>query len=143
MRMSVENGIHLELLISGYIREKQDELKLYMNFPNEIAKIMHDFYPLLLFKFGDFKKDIFEVNEDGTILKGIGDCNGYLIYADISQYSNTGLNQGVHSWSIKSLGEDFAACFISIGVTTEKNDLLINEWNHDGFEIYDWINIWI
>ena len=48
MGMSVENGICLELLISGYIREKQDELKLYMNFPNEIAKIMHDFYPLLL-----------------------------------------------------------------------------------------------
>ena len=136
--MSVEHGIRLALLISGYIREKEDKLELYMNIPDGIAKIMHKLYPLLFFKFGDFKKGIFEVNQDRTVLKGITDCNGYLIYADISQYSNTGLDKGVHVWSIKSLGIDSGCCYISIGVTTEKNDLLINDWDHDGLAMSDW-----
>ena len=43
----------LVLLISGYIREKEEEFNLHMNIPVGIGKIIHELYPLLLFKFGD------------------------------------------------------------------------------------------
>ena len=53
---TVVRGLKLELLICGYLRENEDELELYMNIPDGFAKIMHDLYPLLLFKFGDHCK---------------------------------------------------------------------------------------
>ena len=121
--------VDLKLLISGYLRENENELGLYMHIPNEIAKIMLEIYPLLLFTFGDFNKYIFTIlNEERTILKGNGNhCHGHLIYADLGQYNNTGLNKGIHLWSVKLVSR-YADCYLSIGVTTEKNDKLVNEW---------------
>ena len=84
--MVVESETRLELLISGFIRQEQNELELYMNVPKGITKIMQKLYPLLFFKFGDFEKGTFEVNEDRTILKGSGDCNGFLFMFGPSNY---------------------------------------------------------
>ena len=33
----------------------------------------------------------------------------------------------------------FSVCFSTIGVTTEKNDKFINEWNHDGQSKLHWV----
>ena len=94
----------LELLMSGYVRDTEKELKLFMNVPDGIVRIMHDLYPELLFKFGDFNKHKFAVNDDNTILKGCGDiCDGHLVYADLGKYNDIGFNKGVHLWSIKIL----------------------------------------
>ena len=61
----------LELLISGYMREKEKGLKLYMIIPTAIARIIYLLCPLLILKFGDFNKRQFKVDEDKTILKGM------------------------------------------------------------------------
>ena len=124
----------LELLISGYMREKEQQLKLYMSIPTDIKKVVHALYPVFLFKFGEFCPEIFEVNEDKTIIRGKDkSCTGYLIYADLEHKNNIGFNKGVHLWSIEYLGTS-ATCDLSVGVTTEKNNKLINEWKHNQFE---------
>ena len=60
-----------------------------------------------------------------------------MIYADLGQYSDTGFDKGVHVWSVQFMASTTwsttAGCFASIGVTTEKNDELINKWNHAGW----------
>ena len=131
------------MLISGFIKECEKTLKLFMNVPDGIGQIMLEFYPLLVFRFGDFKKDAFHVDEDRMIIEGgdpvIRDCNGRFVYADLGQYSQTGLNKGVHFWSVKAIFDTRqTACFASIGVTTEKNNDWINNWAHDGGELYYW-----
>ena len=100
-----KKSVRLGLLICGYVREEERKLQLYMNIPNGIVKIVHELFPLLLFKFGDFNRGRFEINDDRTIIKGPhnGSCNGFLIYADLEQYSDVGLNKGIHIWSIKRL----------------------------------------
>ena len=104
-----------------------------MNIPDGIAKIMHTLYPLILLKFGDFKKGKFELNEKKTSLKGGNfDCNGYLIYADLEHYNDIGLNKGIHLWSVRSVARNSGFCFLSIGVTTEKSNTLIDEYAHNG-----------
>ena len=42
------------------------------------------------------------------------------------------LCQGVHLWSIKLIKKNQGVCFCSIGVTTEKNDEIINKFQHTG-----------
>ena len=132
----------LELLMSGYIKEMEKELELYMIIPAGIARIMIIFYPALLYKFGDFNKGQFLLNDEKTILKGLqhweGTCNGHLVYADLGQYNDIGLNKGVHLWSIECCAAVVSGCFLSIGVTTEKNDKLINEWKNpqNSFDLY-------
>ena len=87
----------MRLLICGYIRESEIELDLYMNIPKGIDKIMHDLYSVLLFKFGEHKNDIFKFEADKTIIRGNkGGCNGYLVYADLGQFNDIGLNKGIH-----------------------------------------------
>ena len=126
---------NLSLLISGYIREQEKELKLYMIIPTGIARIILIFYPVLLFKFGDFNKGQFQINDDKTILTGQpnwkGTCNGHLVYADLGQFNDIGLNEGIHLWSIQNLANDHNGCFLSIGVTTAKSYKLINEWKRE------------
>ena len=124
---------HLKLLVYGYVREVESVLNLFMNIPDGIIKLIYSLYPLLLFKFGDFKAGLYDVNDDKTILKGTkqGSCNGHVIYADLSQYSDKGLNKGIHLWTIKFLA-NYPSCFASMGVTTQKSDKLINNWCHDG-----------
>lgn len=126
----------LELLISGYIREEERKLGLYMHIPDGIDRIMHKFYPLLLFKFGECNSKALKITENGTVIEGTNlDCWGRLVYADLGQYSDVGLNHGVHIWSIKGTNKKcnkFSNCFSSIGVTTEKNTDLINNWYHRG-----------
>ena len=68
--MSTFSNAHLDLLISGYVREKENQLILSMNVPHGIAELIHDLYPLLIFKFGDYDKEVFQLNENKTILKG-------------------------------------------------------------------------
>ena len=140
------------LLISGYIREIEEEFELFTNIPTELGKIINDLYPVLIFKFGDHNKKIFKLNEDASILEGndppsyyfsnMADCSGYFLYADLGQYNDSGLNKGVHSWSIKSLltSDWFSGCYASIGVTTEKNDKLIEKWNSFDGNNTHWIN---
>ena len=144
--MPKEVKFDLPVLISGYIREKEKEWILYMNIPDGIGQIIHKLYPLLMFKFGDLKKNLFTLNEDRTILKqnvnkyqDEDDCNGYLVYADLGQFDSIGFIEGIHSWSIKAISGCVDACFCSVGVTTMKNDKLINEWSHDGESHVDWI----
>ena len=70
-------------------------------------------------------------------------CSGYAVYADFAQSWDIGLNKGVHTWSIKKCYQH-SSCFASIGVTTEKNDKLINEWHHASNringQVIDWID---
>ena len=69
-----------------------------------------------------------------------------MIYADLGQYDDT-LNKGTHLWSVKLLSKGYsstynkggARCFKSIGVTTEKNTKMINEFEHHGVDDHDWI----
>ena len=145
---SFKDRNHLDLLIGGYIREKETEYELYMNIPDGINKIMHDLYPILLFKFGEHNPKSLQVNNDRTILKGNDPkkkrCNGAFVFADLGQYNDIGLNKGIHLWSIKSLWNNkrqFAGCYASIGITTEKNHEMIKEWtySYDGKMIY-WVN---
>ena len=44
-----------------------------MNIANEIAQIIHELYPLLLFEFGDLIAGKFQINDDKTIIKGMHD----------------------------------------------------------------------
>ena len=129
---SLSDPNRLEVLICGYLTQQTKSMKLFMSMPQEIATIVNAFYPLLPFKFGDFKQNAFEVNEDRTRLIG-GDksCNGYLVYADLQQYNDTGLSTGTHFWSIRCSNDEQSAkrvgnCYNSIGVTTQKNMHLIN-----------------
>ena len=139
-KSTIKRGYDLKLLINGYIREKEKEYKLYMYIPSEIAQIMQDLYPVLIFKFGDFNKDHFVVNDDRTILKGdCLNCNGYLVYADLGHYNDIGFNKGVYFWSIENLA-DGATCMLSIGVTTEKSDKLVNEWKHNATALLIWLD---
>ena len=142
---SWEANLFLDILISGYCRRIEKKFKLFI--ANDINQIIYKLYPILLFKFGDHNKIALNVSDDGTILKGNGpqenQCNGFLCYADLGQYSDTGLKQGIHLWSIKSLVDyesQWSVCFSTIGVTTEKNDKLINEWNHNGDSEVHWIS---
>ena len=131
--------VNLDLLVSGYIRKKEDDLKLYMNIPREIARIIHELYPLLLFKFGDCRKEAFTISNEGTMLKGNSPdsfcCSGHAIYADLDRYSDIGFAEGIHRWSIRFSGRPgfkhykTPHCYASIGVTTERNEKLINEPN--------------
>ena len=138
------DAFRVELLIFGYIRQQEKELDLYMNIPIGINKIIHDLYPVLLFTFGDHNEKALLLDNDRTIIKGndpvSNSCSGYLVYADSSQYSNTGFNKGIHLWSIKSLltqryGDLWSGCYASIGVTTQKNDKLINKCHHGKIKI--------
>ena len=74
-----------------------------MHISTGIAQIIHKLYPILLFTFGDYNKNKFETNNDRTIVRGGeygGNCNGYLIYANLGQFNNIGLNAGIHTTNI-------------------------------------------
>ena len=131
----IDRGKQIELLVSGYIRDKEKQWGLLI--PDGISQIIYQLYPLLLFRFGDFKEGLFTVNDNRTVIKGTNsmkhrNCCGHLVYADLGNiYNNVGLGAGVHLWSIKFCQES-SSCFASIGVTSIKNNELINEWGHDG-----------
>ena len=142
----VDQGENIELLICGYVRENEITLRLFMNIPDGIVQIMHSLYPLLLFKFGDHKQGQFTLGGDGTTLKGNGDsCKAYLVYADLQQNNDIGLNKGIHIWSIKTmLEEEFADCYCAIGVTPEKNQKIIDQsysiWDNVNNDFVHWLN---
>ena len=130
----------LELLVYGYIRNEEKTFNSFI--PDGIYKIVQDLYPISPFRFGDFKQGLFIVNDDKTILKGTDGrnskpCHGNMVYADLGELYDRGINNGVHLWSVKCLVRR-ALCFASIGVTTEKNDKWINEWYGKGK--IQWIN---
>ena len=147
MATKTEDDQYLELLICGYVRENENALKLFMNIPTEISRILCKLYPVLLFKFGDYEEGKFILSEDDTILKGNGDsCDAYLCYADLGKDNDIGLNKGIHFWTIKSVlhhdepeDHDFAECYCSIGVTTKKDNKAMSEsWSHTHMH---WIDI--
>ena len=128
----MSTGSYKELLIAGYIREHNNALDLFMIIPNGIGGIMHDFYPVLVFRFGDHKAGAFEIDDEQLSIKGANPqfmewaCNGQVIYAELgSEYSN-GLKQGIHYWSVKNVNPNQPRCFASIGVATEKNGEIID-----------------
>ena len=56
-----------------------------------------------------------------------------MIYADLYNMNDIGFNSGVHYWSIKALpfewatsSDDYSPCYRSIGITTIRNDAIIN-----------------
>eukprot|EP01084_Bolivina_argentea_P046413 85469_1 len=110
-----------ELLVSGYIREHEDNLQLYMVVPNGIIQHITKFYPSVI-GFGLHHKAHFIVSENGIILRGDNEhtCSGYMIYAETSEQDKNGYNNGIHTWSILSLSSRSSACYQSIGVTTRK-----------------------
>ena len=133
--MASKSGSCIELLIAGYVREEEEQLELDMPVSRGIIQIMYQLYPELLFTFGDFSRDYFMLNDDKTILKGNNEsCDGRLAYADLKEYNNIGFNKGIHFWSI---AYPHAMCYASIGVTTEKNDKLINECVGDWEDQFD------
>ena len=138
--------VKIELLICGYLREEENALKLYMNIPMGIAKIMHELYPLLLFTFGDYKHNAFKISNKGMMIQGnIENCSGYVVYANLGRFSNTGFNEGIHLWSVKLLAGKTGAragCYASIGVTTEKNEKVLDRKPRNDNE-NDWPSFWI
>ncbi len=64
----------------------ENKLLLSMNIPSGLNQIMYGFYPVLVFKFGDDKQDIFNLNEDGTVMTGnLNHCINHLCYPDLGQ----------------------------------------------------------
>lgn len=79
---------NLQLLISGYIREVQDKLILFMNIPNEVTQIIRKSYPVFKYKFGAHDRELINVLNNGTTLKGkdvydYSNCDGMIVYADL------------------------------------------------------------
>ena len=91
---TAQKFVSLQLLVSGFLRKQEKQLNLSMNIPDGIDQIIHKYHPLLLFKFGDCNENAFGKAVNGTVIQGTGlDCHGYLVYADLGQFSNDGLNQ--------------------------------------------------
>ena len=123
----------VELLISGYVREQETKLKLYMQIPEGISKIMHNLYPVLLFKFCVPDSAKFEIDDNRTILKPKSNAFSpqyqsaeCLIYADLAEYNNIGLKEGIHLWSIKR-GSVHSSSLMGFGITTKKTADLIHK----------------
>ena len=135
-------------LVIGYIRNAEHCLNLSMNVPVSIIEIIYEFHPVLTFRFGKFKQDAFKIDRYSMKLEGgdpnrddgqrqygfsfysdLHQCEANIIYADLMNYDNSGLNQGVHFWSVKAIFDKGAkvTCYGSIGVTTEKNYKTIND----------------
>ena len=132
---------NIDLLISGYIREKEKELMLYTNVPMVFGQIILKFYPKLLFRFGDHREGAFKLDKDRFILEEsefrIREY-AYFIYADLGEFDDIGFDHGVHLWSVKRLPtdpydeyDDYGVC---IGVTTEKNDDIIHKFEYGADE---------
>ena len=98
--MSTLNHRNKYLLINGYIREEQPT---DTDIPEDLILLILSLYPKINFKFGWHDESIFTVSENEMSMKAIDDkrCEGYLIYADLEKYNDTGLSSGIHSWSIK------------------------------------------
>lgn len=128
-------------LTSGFIREQQSILSLYMAIPQGIIVYIMNYFPFL-FSFGIYDSSKFDlINGDNMMIQGISkdDCDGYPIYADLFGKNETGFNSGVHYWSIKALHTDWykedgkipedhysfteSDCYRCIGVTTIKKNI--------------------
>ena len=110
-----------ELLIHGFIREQERKLSLLMNIPAGIILFIINYFPVL-YRFGLHDERMFDVSDDRLSIRSKGDtCDGYMIYADLEDKRDVGLNEGVHIWSLLSRIEPF--CFRSIGITTIKADV--------------------
>merc|ERR1712228_338163 len=154
------------LLINGYIRSQQIEKDI----PSDLIFLMLDCYPIINFTFGWHDEKIFEVSDNGTMIKPINDkkCEGYLIYANLLQNEGIGLISGIWAWSIKSITTAYyiehskelkddkslsSICYRSIGVSTQKKEIDICQnatpftaeiyWIEDGhYSFFDGISIW-
>lgn len=126
----------LDELICGYLRTHRNQLDLWMDIPLEIGQIVHLLFPRARYKFGAFKEDQFEVSDDGDTIEGTGDCGGYLIFADLGEFNDTGISKGVHSWSLQSTISGGSNCYASVGVLCEKTDFLINQWSSE----FNWVH---
>ena len=147
-----------KLLIHGYVRNVTKNNKLFMNVPQEIILFIFLCYPRY-FLFGSYNKEIFKVSENRMSIKGTNDCGGYLVFADLSDDNENGINTGVHYWSIKLLmtryyqqNQDVLLecmdenewCWKSIGVTSFKPAAAVkcsvDGWLHGTYGSYSYLN---
>lgn len=114
----------VQLLTFGYVREHQMKQPLFMDIPTAIIWLIVNFHAAL-FKLGLYNKERFEISDDGLFIKSIATgCEGFMVYADLLDKNDTGFDRGVYFWSLQSnVGY---TCFFSIGVTTIKNDKIVN-----------------
>ena len=139
----------IEYLIYGYIHNLEKNYNFYMVISKDIYNTILLFYPTLI-KFELFDSSHFELLNDGYEIRGKeGDCKGYTIYPETLNMN--GFSKGIHFWSVKLLGIDFADdfeddfaenyCYHSIGVVPNERKIepLSNhsdEWQYE----YDKIN---
>ena len=110
-----------EMLIHGFIHEQEKKLKLMMDIPVEIILLILNYFPAL-YRFGLHDETLFTVSDDRLSIKSISCyCSGYMIYADLEDKDDIGLNEGVHIWSL--LSNVHPICHRSIGITTIKLDM--------------------
>ena len=116
----------LELLAYGFIHKYERTQKLSISIPTGIVLYIINYFPVL-YIFGLFNDKIFTASEDKLSLKAISESySGYMIYADLYDKNEIGLNKGVHFWSIKLLDVN-GFCYRSIGITTIKNKEIVTK----------------
>ena len=128
----------VELLIFGFIHDQETKHRFSMSIPNGIILYIINYFPIL-FKFGLHDKNRFAVSEDKMCIKGIQQdkCDGYTIYADLYDKSETGFNRGIHYWSIKALPLEYSPeyrtspCYRNIGITTARNEKIVSSMSDE------------
>lgn len=119
----------IDLLVFGFIHE--NERKHLFDIPSAIILIIINFYPAI-YKFGLHDEDRWELSEDKLLVKTKrSSCSGFMIYADLNEKDDIGLNSGIHYWSVKIVRHGYNNCYRSMGVTTMKDKKLIHESSGD------------
>ena len=138
----------VDLLIFGFVREAEKELSLYAynTVPSGITKFIINYFPFK-YKFGLYDEKYFKSSEENMVIQAISEesCSGYMIYADLFHCNETGLNAGIHYWSIMALQTDYwlealkddddeyftkkANCYRSNGITTIKPEKVVHQVN--------------
>ena len=114
-----------EVLVHGFIQDQRRKLQLSKNIPMDIILLITAYFPVL-FRFGLHHKSYFRVSNDKLRIKSKGgSCEGFMIYADLGDKDDIGLNEGIHIWSLLSRAGTF--CFRSIGITNFKDDRMVNK----------------
>ena len=103
------------------------------------------------FKKTEFNEKMFGVSKDNTILKVINNkthegCKYYMVYVDVGRYSDTGLNQGAHMWTIKLRARNWKSKYVPqycgrrIGIVTNQNHMDCSESDANLFKTgYDFM----
>ena len=131
----VSNKHHL---VYGFVREQEQILSLSRHITAVVVELIIGLFPLLSMPFGKFNEEMFTISEDKTILKVTRKQGGqyhkyYMVYADLGPYSDTGLDKGVHTWTIKLRARNWKSKYVPeycgrrIGIVTNQNPMDCNE----------------